>query len=206
MGIVPWGSGNGLARFLKIPLRYRAAIARLNEVNIKTIDSAELNDRKFFNMAGIGFDAHISALFATNSTRGLRGYVETTLTEVSQYKPQFYRINIDGREIERQAFMVSIANSSQFGNNAHLAPKASVQDGLLDVCIIKPFPLYHFPVLGLHMFLKTADKSKYVEIIKGRKIKITREARGAVHVDGEPVEMGKSLNIMVNPLSLKILT
>lgn len=206
MGIIPCGSGNGLARALGIPLNNHQALSKLNNFNFSKIDSGLFNNKYFFNMAGIGFDAHISKRFADDVTRGLKGYFRTTFTEIGQYRSESYIINIDGRQYEREAFMISIANSSQFGNNAHISPFASVSDGLLDVCIIKPFPLYHLPVMGYHMFTKTAHRSRFVEIIQGRHIEITREREGAVHLDGEPQLMGAKLTIQVRPLSLNILT
>lgn len=205
MGIVPSGSGNGLARMLGISLNNARAISQLNYLNTGQIDTATFNEHKFFNLAGIGFDAHISNRFAKDKTRGLQGYVRTTFTEISQYEAQPYTLFIDGKIFKRHAFMISIANSSQFGNNAHVSPDASLQDGLLDVCIIKPFPLYHFPVMGYHMFSKTAHRSKYVEIIKGKDIRISRQTSGAVHIDGEPLQMGKELVIQVKPASLHVL-
>ncbi len=206
MGIIPCGSGNGLARALKIPIKHESAVKRLNNLRFTTIDSGSFNGKYFFNMAGIGFDAHISKRFADDLTRGLKGYVKTTFTEIGQYQSQNYKIKIDGKDYEREAFMISIANSSQFGNNAHVSPFASVTDGLLDVCVIKPFPLYHLPVMGYHMFSKTAHKSKYVEIIQGENIEIFREEDGAIHLDGEPQLMGKHLDIKIIPLSLTLLT
>ncbi|WP_423147561.1 diacylglycerol/lipid kinase family protein [Rubrolithibacter danxiaensis] len=205
MGIIPCGSGNGLARSLKIPLKKEHAIKKLNNLHTTYIDSATFNSRNFFNMAGIGFDAHISSVFSRERTRGFKGYIKTTLTEIAHYKSQHYLIEIDGKKIEREAFMLSIANSSQFGNNAHISPKASLFDGLVDVCIIKPFPLYKFPLMGWHMFSKTAHHSRYVEIIKGRKLHIVREKADAVHLDGEPVQMGKEIDVEVIPHSVGIL-
>jgi len=205
LGIVPCGSGNGLARSLHIPMDNGAAVKLLNEQRFKHIDTASFNQRKFFNMAGMGFDAHISSLFAKKKIRGFAGYMQTTFAAIANYKPQVYSLEIDGQLMEREAFMLSIANSSQFGNNAHVAPAASLTDGLLDVCIIKPFPLWHFPVMGWHMFAKTADKSRYVEIIKAEKIHIVRQYAGPVHLDGEPEEMGRTIEIQVKPLSLMVL-
>lgn len=205
MGIIPCGSGNGLARALKIRLGRRDAVRTLNRLQTVKIDTGAFNGHSFYNMAGIGFDAHISSCFARIAKRGFQGYVKTAFTEITRYEPESYVIDIDGHRIERTAFMISLANSSQFGNNAHVAPKASLRDGLLDVCIIKPFPLYHFPVMGLHMFTRTADRSRYVEIIKGRDIRITRTHPGAVHVDGEPITMGSELEVTVKPLNLEVL-
>ncbi|MXV17536.1 diacylglycerol/lipid kinase family protein [Hufsiella ginkgonis] len=205
MGIIPCGSGNGLARSLGIPLNLRKAIGELNLLQEKVIDTGDMNGKKFFNMAGMGFDAHISAKFAHDHTRGFMGYVRTSFAEITTYRAQDYRVVVDGVVADREAFMISIANSSQFGNGAHVSPYASLTDGLLDVCIIKPFPLYHFPVMGYHMFSKTADKSGYVEIIRGSSIQISRAKEGPVHLDGEPVVMEKELKIEMKPLSLKIL-
>lgn len=205
MGIIPYGSGNGLARSLNIPLRDKRAILNLNKLSSVKIDSGSINGKKFFNMAGIGFDAHISAIFANHIKRGMSGYVKTAIKEVSAYRPQHYKLIIDGIEYNKDAFMISIANSSQFGNNAHIAPFASLNDGLLDISITKPFPLYQFPVLGYRMFNKSAHLSKYVEIIKGRDIRIVREFGGAVHLDGEPRDMEKELHIQISPLSLSVL-
>ena len=205
MGIIPYGSGNGLARSLGIPMNDKQAVLRLNSLHVNAIDSGTVNGKNFFNMAGIGFDAHISARFAEDVNRGLSGYVRTTITEISQYRYQRYHLEIDGKLYERDAFMISIANSSQFGNNAHIAPFASLSDGLLDICIIKPFPLYQFPLMAYRMFSKTIHKSKYVEIIKAKEIRILRENPGAVHLDGEPMIMDSELKIGIKPLSLSVL-
>jgi len=205
LGIIPEGSGNGLALYLGIPLNERAAIRRLNRAEQMTIDSGAINGLPFFNMAGIGFDASVSDRFANDNIRGAIGYMKAVVSEISTYKPKRYRLDIDGRIMEREAFMVSVANSPQYGNNAYIAPQASVTDGLLDVCIIHKFPLYTIPMMVFHLFNKTADQSEYVEIIRGKHIRIEREAAAVVHIDGEPKEMGTLLDIVVKPATLQIL-
>ncbi|MFA5243907.1 MAG: diacylglycerol kinase family protein [Pedobacter sp.] len=205
MGIIPFGSGNGLARSLGIPLREVEAIKRINRLHISKIDSGTFNGRKFFNMAGIGFDAQISARFAENVKRGLSNYVKIAFSEVSNYRSQHYRLLIDGKTYAYDAFMISLANSSQYGNNAHISPFASLNDGLLDICILKPFPLYKFPAIALRMFRKNTHKSRYLKIIQGSNINIIREGAAAIHLDGDPFEMGTELNIGINPHSLNIL-
>ncbi|MBU0696213.1 MAG: diacylglycerol kinase family lipid kinase [Bacteroidetes bacterium] len=205
MGIIPCGSGNGLARTLKIPLKNSDAIERLNGLKIIQIDTGILNGKKFFNMAGLGFDAHISSLFAKDKNRGFGGYIKTTLNEISKYKPDDYQIDVDGQLFEQECFMLSIANSSQYGNNAHVSPTASVQDGLLDVCLIKPFPMYIFPSLGYRMFSKSADGSKFVRIVKGKEILIKRSKAGPVHLDGEPQQMGEVISVGIKHLSLNLI-
>lgn len=205
LGIIPCGSGNGLSRFMGIPMDAAKAIETLNARRTEMIDGARLNGQWFFNMAGMGFDAHISEVFSHHKGRGFGAYFSASLTEIANYKAQHYQITIDGQLYEREAFMLSFANSSQYGNNAHVSPHASVQDALLDVCIIKPFPLWRFPEMGLRMFNGTADRSKYVEIIRGRHIVVKRGGPGPVHVDGEPQLMGAEADIQIVPGVLKMI-
>src|SRR5690606_38680677 len=205
LGIVPEGSGNGLALYLGIPLNERAAIRRLNRMESMVIDSGIVNELSFFNVAGIGFDATVSDRFANEKVRGPVGYFKAILTEISTYKPKQYRLDIDGRVFDREAFMISVANSPQYGNNAYVAPQASVTDGILDVCIVHRFPLYTIPMMVFHLFNRTADQSEYVEIIPGREIRIEREAADAIHLDGEPKELGAVLDIAVRPGTLKVI-
>ncbi|PWS32890.1 diacylglycerol kinase [Pedobacter paludis] len=205
LGVLPLGSGNGLARFLNIPKNLRQAILLINNLKIDKIDSATFNNKSFFNLAGMGFDAHLSAVFSGDKKRGLSGYVKLGFQEVFSYKPQLYVINIDGTEYRRKAFAVTIANSSQYGNDVFIAPSASVKDGLLDVCIIKPFSLLKLPMLSYIMLRGTAETSDMIEIIKGKNIKIIRQKEGAVHVDGEPLQMGAEIEAIVNPLSLQVI-
>lgn len=205
LGILPLGSGNGLARFLRISKNLRYALSLINNFNVDDIDTAEFNTKCFFNLAGMGFDAHLSAVFSKDKKRGLSGYVKLGFKEVFNYKAQTYLLNIDGVAYTRKAFAISIANSSQYGNDVYIAPNASVKDGLLDVCIIKPFPIIKLPLLGYVMLRGKAETSDMIEIIKGKNIKITREKAGAVHVDGEPLQMGTEIEAVIKPLSLKVI-
>lgn len=206
LGILPFGSGNGLSRFLKIPMNTTQAIKVINDCKVRVIDTARFNDKCFFNMAGMGFDAHISSVFAGNKSRGLSGYLKLGFKEMLNYKPQNYHLYIDGKEYIRKAFVVSVANSSQYGNNAHIAPNASITDGLLDVCIIKEFPIYKIPVLAYHMLNASTDQSNMVEIIQGKEIRIQRISNDAIHIDGEPFFMGREIKVSIAPLSLNIIT
>ncbi len=177
----------------------------LNAERIETIDAAKLNGQWFFNMAGMGFDAHISEVFSHNKTRGFGAYIRSAFREIVNYRAENYHLEIDGTTYDREAFMLSFANSSQYGNNAHVSPHASVQDGLIDVCIIKPFPLYRFPEMGIRMFTKTTNRSKYVEIIQGRNITVKRSQGGPAHLDGEPQLLGTDAEINIVPGALKII-
>lgn len=205
LGIIPFGSGNGLARSLKIPLKTSKAIEVLNNSKTDKIDSATLNNHFFFNVAGSGFDAHISECFAKNNIRGFIGYIKTTLQELKKYTPQEYSITYDGKNIIRKAFIVSIANSSQYGNDAHIAPRADVKDGWLDIVVVKPILWYLIPFLAIRMFLKTAESSSYVEMFRAKKIEIKREYDAAIHIDGEPRIEQKDMNIEIIPLSLNVI-
>jgi diacylglycerol kinase (ATP) len=206
LGIIPFGSGNGLARFLKIPMNTVKAIEVINNRHTLLMDTGKFNDKHFFNMAGMGFDAHISSVFAGNKSRGLTGYLRLGLKEVLDYKAQLYHLNIDGVDYVKKAFVISLANSSQYGNNAHISPEASITDGLLDVCIVKEFPMYKLPFLGYEMIRGITNRSDLVEIIRGKQIKIIRENDDAIHIDGEPFFMGKEIDVSIAPLSLKIIT
>jgi YegS/Rv2252/BmrU family lipid kinase len=205
LGIIPYGSGNGLSRFLGISMDAEKAIKNLSTGNVEVIDSAKLNGLPFFNMAGMGFDAHISEVFSHGKKRGFFTYIKSSMQEIAKYKSQIYHLEIDGKAYEREAFMLSFANSSQYGNNAHISPHASVQDGLLDICVIQKFPLWRFPEMGIRMLTKTSDKTKYVEIIRGKHIKIKREGPGPIHLDGEPQMMDADIEIEVIPNSLKVI-
>ena len=205
LGILPFGSGNGLSRFLNIPMDVEKAIENLNTGHTELIDSAEINGLPFFNMAGMGFDAHISEVFSHNKKRGFISYIKAAIKEISIYKPQQYHINIDGKVYERSAFMLSLANSSQYGNDMHISPQASVQDGLLDICVIKPFPAYRLPEMGFRMLFKKVEGSNYLEIIKGKHINITRQSAGPIHLDGEPQISGANVKINIVPNSLKVI-
>lgn len=205
LGIIPEGSGNGLALYLGIPMNETAAIRRLNRFETFDVDSGVINKRCFFNIAGLGFDATVSDRFANDSIRGPMGYMRSIINVLGNYKPCKYKLNIDGAEYEREAFMISVANSPQYGNNAYIAPNASVNDGWLDVCIVHKFPLYILPMMVFHLFNRSAHQSDYVEIIRGKNIVINRDDNGPVHVDGEPLSLEGNLEIAVKPNSLKII-
>lgn len=207
LAILPLGSGNGLARHNKIPMDLRAALLLLNNPNVQRIDTCKLNDMPFINMSGVGFDAHIGKLFAENkqNKRGFSSYINTTLNEFINYKSKKYSIKADGKELEEEAFLVSFANSSQYGNNAFIAPQASMTDGMIDICIMKPFPPVNIIGLGFQLFTKSLNNSTYFKTLKATEIELTRESSGEIHVDGEPFETGKNIKVTVLPQSLNLI-
>jgi diacylglycerol kinase (ATP) len=205
LGIIPFGSGNGLARHMGIAVDPGKAIAQLNSATIKINDAGVINGMPFFCTSGMGFDAHIGKIFATLKGRGFTGYIKAVLREFISYKPQHYKLVVNGITVTKNAFLITFANASQYGNNAYIAPQANVADGKLDICILKPFPVYSMPGLALRVFNKTADKSSFMETMKGTEISIERENAGPIHLDGEPFETGKEIKVEIIPACLKIL-
>ena len=205
VGIIPFGSGNGLARHLGIPLKTVDAIKILSSGNNIIIDTGIINGNMFICTTGAGFDALIGNLFSKSTGRGFFNYAKMTLQQLVNYKPNEYTIIFDGQTIKRKAFILALANVNQYGNNTYIAPQADLQDGLLDICIIKPFNAFQFPGLGIRIFNKTITESPLYEYYKTKKVEIYFEGNDPVHFDGEPVMMGNKLEIEVRPASLRVM-
>ncbi len=205
-GIIPAGSGNGLARHLEIPMKTEDAIRLLLTARKTSIDYGIVNDKvKFFCTTGVGFDAHIGYQFSVAAKRGFLTYIKTTIKEYFSYKPIKYRLKSEGFKTKHKAFLITVANASQYGNNAYIAPEANIQDGLLNVSVIKPFPKLGAVMMGLRLFGKSIDKSPYVETFLTNEIQVKRKKKGEIHFDGEPMKMGKKLNIKIVPAGLNVL-
>jgi YegS/Rv2252/BmrU family lipid kinase len=204
MAIIPTGSGNGLARHLNIPLNLQKAMEVINNGNTVQIDTIQLNDHSFVNVAGIGFDAHIGWEFAKFGKRGFSSYVKVILREFPKYKAQDFELTIDGKTIKKNAYLISFANGSQWGNNAYIAPSANISDGIMDIAILSDFKLINGLAIGYRLFRRTLHLSSYLEIIKAKEVLI-RQPGIIAHIDGEPIETGNELRIKVNPLSLKVI-
>ncbi|MDZ4757953.1 MAG: diacylglycerol kinase family lipid kinase [Bacteroidota bacterium] len=205
VGIVPIGSGNGLARDLKIPLNINKALYKIDHPQFKTIDAGTANGKYFFCAAGIGFDAHISKLFAKSKRRGFASYLWLSMQEFFTDKPQDYDIYIDGKLYKRTAFLIAIANASQYGNNAYIAPSADMNDGVLDVTVLKPIKLYETPILAWRLFTKKIYNSAKVESFKAREIIIKRTDSGVIHYDGESMITGNEIKYTIIENALTVL-
>lgn len=205
MGIIPMGSGNGFARHNGISMNAAKAIQLLNKPTLKKVDTMLVNNHPYVNVAGVGFDAHIGHLFATAPTRGFSTYTKIVMKELSNFKPENYTLVIDGKEYKEDAFLISVTNGSQWGNNATIAPSASTQDGLMDVVVMKPFKIYDIPPLAIQMFTKSIDKNRRIKSFKAQEVLIKRKSKGAVHFDGEPAEMGTEILFKVAPKSLNLI-
>ncbi len=206
LGIIPCGSGNGLARHLMLPINMDGAMKIINEGVIHSLDYGVINNHPFFCTCGMGFDAFISKKFADAGKRGPLTYIENVLAEGLKYKPETYSITLDGNETEPlKAFLVSIANASQYGNDAYIAPKASMSDGLLDVVIMEPFDILEAPQVGIDLMNKTIDKSSKIKSFKAKDIHITRSAPGVIHYDGDPITEGTDLHIQLKSKGIRII-
>lgn len=205
LGILPTGSGNGLARHLGIPIEPRASLRTCGDLRIETIDTATANGTPFVNAMGVGFDAWVADAFANAGTRGMQTYVRTALRGLARYPAEEYELTIDGETARLSGIVIAVANASQYGNNARIAPLASVQDGLLEVTLIARTSLLRMPMLLARLFAGSLHRGRGVTTFRGRTITITRAAAGPAHLDGEPLTMPEVLTIAIVPRSLKVI-
>lgn len=205
LGIIPCGSGNGLARHLHIPMDAKAAIDLLNTGEFTCVDYGKINDMPFFCTCGVGFDAFVSLKFADSGKRGLLTYLENTLHESLTYEPETYEIENEEGTIKYKAFLIACANASQYGNNAYIAPQASLTDGLMDVTILEPFTVLDVPSLSFQLFNKTIDQNSRIKTMRAKKIKIHRTKEGVMHYDGDPVMGGKDIEVELIPHGLNVI-
>lgn len=206
MAIIPCGSGNGLARHLLIPMNVKKSIDVINKCEIKALDYGVINEHEFFCTCGMGFDAFISFKFAETGKRGPITYVQQVLEKGLSYKPETYEINVDESTENFKAFLISCANASQYGNNAYIAPQASMSDGMLDVVIMEPFDLIEAPQIAIDMFSKTLNKSSRIKSFRTKHLRVHRSTAGPIHYDGEPVMTGSDIDIHVKVGGIKVVT
>ena len=211
LAIVPSGSGNGLARHLRISMNASRALQVLNNGVVGQFDYCRINDRPFFCTCGMGFDAAVSYKFSNEGTRGFITYIKTALSEYIKYQPQDYVINIDGTELKEKAFVIACCNAAQYGNNAYIAPRATMQDGLIDVTVMHPFNMIESPLIGARLFLRQLNHDNHVSIYRGKRVVIERRHDDILHIDGDPTMMparivveniNRGINILVPQSSL----
>ena len=204
LGIIPCGSGNGLARHLMLPMDLRKSIEILNRCVIHDLDYGIINDKPFFCTCGMGFDAFISMKFAEAGKRGPVTYIENVLKEGLTYQPETYKIEDGNGTIIQKAFLISCANASQYGNNAYIAPQASMSDGLLDVIIMEPFDVIEAPQVAIEMMNKTLDKNQKIKTFRTKHIHIHREKEGYIHYDGDPIMTQADVDIRLVDKGIKV--
>jgi YegS/Rv2252/BmrU family lipid kinase len=206
MGLVPCGSGNGLALHLGLPRGIPAALnlAASPSVRIAAVDTGTANGHVFVNAMGLGLDADVARRFNGLVRRGLLAYARTALAAFVR-RPTLHCVVSSGAVRESvEALLISVANSDQYGNNAKIAPGASVDDGLLDLIAVEPVGFLPACVLGARLFLGNIDRSRRVTRMKGARFLIERPAAGIIHTDGETHETSATVEVLVRPRSLRL--
>ena len=205
LGIIPCGSGNGLARHLQISMEPKKAIEIINEGIIDVIDYGKINEVPFFCTCGVGFDAFVSLKFAKAGRRGPLTYLEKTLLESLKYQPETYELETEDGTLKYKAFLIACGNASQYGNNAYIAPQAMLTDGLLDVTILEPFTVLDVPSLSFQLFNKTIDQNSHIKTFRCQTLRIHRTKPGVVHFDGDPMMMGENIDVKVIKEGLQVI-
>ncbi len=205
LAILPTGSGNGFARHLGIPIDPERAIRACGGGRIVTIDTAEVNGSPFIGVMGVGFDALIADRFASSEVRGLKTYAKEGLRAFAHFHGEEYEIALGARIVRQRAFVVAVANSGHYGNNARIAPLASLRDGLLDVVIVDDASMLRAMLLLPALFRGTIHRAAGVTTLQAAEVVIRRPAAGPAHLDGEPYALPAELRIRVRPQSLNVL-
>lgn len=209
LGIIPCGSGNGLARHAEIPLKLDAAIKRLNTSKPVLIDTGTVNEKVFLGTCGFGFDAHVAEKFDQYHKRGFFSYIKLVLREFKSYVAHEFSIETIGKKSVHEAFMLSVANSSQFGNGFTISPLSELTDGKFELVILKPFKGYHAPGIARRFFSKSIHRSKFFDQIYFENTLTISLAAGqetTLHVDGEPCGKANSFVIKISKSSLKLIS
>lgn len=207
LGILPCGSGNGLARHLGIPIDIADALRIISRDHIERCDYGMANGKPFFCTFGVGFDAAVSSKFAMAGRRGRLSYIRETFLEYLSYSPEIYSISApEVGPITERAFLVAVCNASQYGNNAYIAPNASMTDGLLDVTIVHSGNPLTTAIVGLDLLTGFIGRNTQIHSFRTPALTITRHGDGPVHLDGEPMSMDRSISLECRPSSLSIYT
>ena len=206
LGILPAGSGNGLARHLQIPVDISLALKVIAADNVVDSDYGTVNGRPFFCTFGMGFDAAVSHRFARQSRRGMLSYVKSAISEYVQYRPQTYTVSANGKLLTEKAFLIAVCNASQWGNNAYIAPEASITDGLLDITIVHSGTAIDAAVMGMDIFTGYINKNTMVHTFRATACVIYRNGAGEAHIDGEPMMMDDILDVKCHHGALKVFT
>lgn len=205
LGILPMGSGNGFARHLNIPIRPNKAIEMLNHSEPISVDYGLANGKLFVSTCGTGFDALIADHFANSTKRGFATYFQNVLKDIFSYQPQTYHLVGDGLDVTHKAFLITFANANQFGYEARIAPKASVQDGKMDIMLMSSHAILGSASLALRLFTGSIDDSHFMDTLRAKEITLEREEKGPFHIDGDPVDMEKDIHIQIVQDGLRVL-
>ena len=205
MGILPMGSGNGFARHLNIPMRVNKALEMINHSEPISVDYGLANGKVFVSTCGTGFDALIANQFAGSNKRGFATYLQDVIKDIFSYTPQNYHLIGDGFDVTHKAFLITFANANQWGNDAMIAPKASIQDGKMDIMMMSSHALLGSAGLALRLFAGSIDDSHFMNTIRAKEVTLEREEPAPFHLDGDPVVMEKDIHIKIVPDGLRVL-
>jgi YegS/Rv2252/BmrU family lipid kinase len=206
LAIVPCGSGNGLARHLCLPMDAKKAIMMINACKIESFDYGVINGQPFFCTCGMGFDAFISLKFAEAGKRGPVTYAENVLKEGLKYKPETYEVEDESGARRYKAFLIACANASQYGNNAYIAPGATMKDGEMDVIIMEPFDVLDAPQIAADLFMKTLGNNSKIKTFRTKRLHIHRKQEGAIHFDGDPMMTDADIDVRIEHEGIRIVT
>jgi len=205
MTIIPRGSGNGLARHHHIPFGIKDNLEMILRNNVIQHDAIAINDQFSVNVSGIGFDAHVASLFGKNGKRGLMGYAKLVIGEFRKYTEKEITITINNENSGRKIFLLAIANSSQFGNNAFIAPDASTHDGIANITLVRKMPILSMPGFALKVFTGSVYSSAFAEKFVAEEMSITSSEEIALHIDGEPSGTHREIKIRTIKNAFKML-
>ena len=203
LGVIPCGSGNGFAYHIGMKKNVRDSLKQLKNSQIVNIDTCTVNDLPFINISGVGFDAHVAKIFSKFKKRGFINYIKIILKELN-YKSKEYLIKYNGKQRKVDAYMISFANTSQFGNNLKISPKSNIEDGKFECIIINKFPKWIIPLFIMQMIIGKLFLNKYVEIISCEEIEIISK-KTLINLDGESKKITNPIKVKIFKKSLKIL-
>lgn len=206
LGIIPLGSGNGLARHIGLTTDVGEALNLIARRHIEACDSCAADGRPFFCTFGLGFDAAVSEKFSRSRRRGLMNYLRSVMTEYLKYSPEEYEIEANGHTVRLKAFIVAACNASQYGNNAFIAPQASIRDGLVDITIVHAGTPLTRAFFGVDLMTGYVRDNMIIQTLRTDKAVIRRTSPGIAHVDGDPLPMGEEITVKCLPGSLLMFT
>ena len=205
LGIIPSGSGNGLARDLNIPLNYTKALEIIKQGNVARIDYGVANGHIFFCTCGVGFDALVSEKVLNQSARGKLMYVKSMLDVYVNFKPEYYKVTTPDGNFSDTSFLITCANASQYGNNGFIAPEADMQDGKMNIAILRSLPPMNIAQTAIQLVSKNiSNNSNLLEIVTSEAL-IERESEGVMHLDGNAIHTDKDICVKIIRQGLKIL-
>lgn len=212
-GIIPLGSGNGLALAARIPTKPELALSLIFEGKSRPIDAFMVNEHYSCMLSGIGFDAQVAHDFASKASRGLLTYTQQSIINYFRANPYQFEIKLDNFSFYSDAFFISIANSNQFGNNFKIAPQASLHDGMLDIVIVQkmnkaklPFAIFR-QIRGNNKLQQLVEDitKKNILYFQTPSITIRNLKHAPLHIDGEPRETADELNIHIMPKHFELI-